>query len=578
MIPPRVAVIGSGPSGVAAASVLRHRGIAVTLLDGGRRPGPDSAALAEGLRTRLDAGLRPTGPQMRALRDPVKTGGTLRDFGRLLTGRPMDPRGIRKRVLGSDHAFAGADEVLPLEGHWLARTLAVGGLSTAWGAACYPLRPDETAAWPLPPGALDPWYGEAARLLGRRWSVDDLATVYPMPEGTAREAELPLPEAMQDPVFSALTAHWDAHRATLRAEGLRGGAARLAVMPPRPSGEDGAATACRRCGLCLFGCPWGAIWSADHALSALAAGLDHRTGWRVTRLEETADGTAEAVWLACVRPDGTAARLGPFDAVVLAAGALGSLRLVADSLPADRKPITAGLVENDMLVMPFALSPAVRDDTGRPPAFALAQGVLALDPTPDSPYPAHLQLYRPTERLLGPLGRLLGSLPPALAGVAARQARRIVIGSLYLHGAASRALSVTVTPDRMTVQGDRTNTGIAAEADALDRLTRAAHGTGLTPLRRLAQRLPPGFSCHLGGTLPMTATPPDDRRPSCTPQGRIRGLRRVYIADMASFPTMSAQNPTFTAMANAMRIARSMADTLPCSGTGDKGSAHPGEP
>jgi choline dehydrogenase-like flavoprotein len=46
------------------------------------------------------------------------------------------------------------------------------------------------------------------------------------------------------------------------------------------------------------------------------------------------------------------------------------------------------------------------------------------------------------------------------------------------------------------------------------------------------------------------------------PGGRLSGTTRVFVADSATFPTLPAQNLTFTAMANARRVARGIAQTL----------------
>ena len=63
----KVAVVGSGPSGVAAASALLEQGHAVELLDVGHTPGAASQALAGQMRATLARGERPSGALYRAL-------------------------------------------------------------------------------------------------------------------------------------------------------------------------------------------------------------------------------------------------------------------------------------------------------------------------------------------------------------------------------------------------------------------------------------------------------------------------------------------------------------------------------
>ena len=79
----------------------------------------------------------------------------------------------------------------------------------------------------------------------------------------------------------------------------------------------------------------------------------------------------------------------------------------------------------------------------------------------------------------------------------------------------------------------------------------------LRPLPALALRGDPGLSGHVGGTLPMRSKPgPLETDKS----GRLDGGREIYAVDLSVFPKMPAQNPTFTAVANAMRVASDWAD------------------
>jgi choline dehydrogenase-like flavoprotein len=70
-------------------------------------------------------------------------------------------------------------------------------------------------------------------------------------------------------------------------------------------------------------------------------------------------------------------------------------------------------------------------------------------------------------------------------------------------------------------------------------------------------RMPqPGASVHYGGTLPMRARP--ERRYETNRSGLLAGTKAVYIGDSAAFPRLPAKNLTFSIMANALRIGRSV--------------------
>jgi len=79
----------------------------------------------------------------------------------------------------------------------------------------------------------------------------------------------------------------------------------------------------------------------------------------------------------------------------------------------------------------------------------------------------------------------------------------------------------------------------------------ARRDLGFLPSTPLAKATPLGFSGHLSGSLPMRAEP--------TPlesgvDGRVHGTRAVFAIDTAVFPGLPAQNLTYTAMANALRV------------------------
>ncbi len=63
------------------------------------------------------------------------------------------------------------------------------------------------------------------------------------------------------------------------------------------------------------------------------------------------------------------------------------------------------------------------------------------------------------------------------------------------------------------------------------------------------------FSAHQMGTARMGA---DARTGVADPDGAVRGVRGLYVADASAFPTSSGVNPTLTIMALAMRNARRM--------------------
>jgi choline dehydrogenase-like flavoprotein len=65
------------------------------------------------------------------------------------------------------------------------------------------------------------------------------------------------------------------------------------------------------------------------------------------------------------------------------------------------------------------------------------------------------------------------------------------------------------------------------------------------------------YTAHLAGTARMGTDP---RTSVTTPSGRLHDVDNVFVADASTFPTFPGFNPTLTVMANALRIARGIAD------------------
>jgi choline dehydrogenase-like flavoprotein len=532
----RVAVVGSGPTGVAAASALVEQGHAVELLDVGHVPGAESAALAGRIRDAIGRGEKPGRALYRALhrgpggaaRSPLAGLATL--LGRVEAGRSQ------KRILGSTFVWDGADEGIPVESHVVTRSLARGGLSNAWGAACYPWRAGDFAGWPLAADDLAPHYARAAELLELEQSKDALERAYPLLGPT-------LPDAPRNPgsPLERLLARWRERDAELAAAGLTPGRARLAVRRE----------ACTRCGLCFYGCAFGAIWHAGRPLDGLA--LRYRPGCFVAGFREEAGG----VRVVGRAPEGALDER--FDALVLAAGVLSSLRIAADSLGLHERPTP--LLDNDLFLLPV-LSPGARPAWGFRSAFTLGEAVLALEAGVVSTRPLHLQLYTFHEFFLAELGDLLRALPAPLQDLAWAVLGAFAVAFAYLPGedstrASARVAAAAPGPGRIRIETRANPESRAILSRLLAYLRRLRGPLGFSPVPGLVKATPFGFHGHLAGTLPMRASPGPLETDAA---GRLSGTARVFVADTAAFPTLPAQNLTFTAMANALRVAGSLAE------------------
>src|SRR6266540_3539445 len=157
-------VIGSGPTGVAAAAALIAQGCDVLMVDVGEELEPSKAAL----RDRMGS-VQPSQWQRVDL-DEVT-----------MAGRPERPNAIRP--FGSDLLFrtpTAGKEWDQLAGLQHPRpSFDKGGLSNGWGASMLPYREADLGGWPIRAAEIAPHYDAVASIVSLAASHDDLALLFP---------------------------------------------------------------------------------------------------------------------------------------------------------------------------------------------------------------------------------------------------------------------------------------------------------------------------------------------------------------------------------------------------------------
>ena len=537
-----VAIVGSGPSGIAAASVLLEKGFHVDIYDGGETRDASAEQLKKELQVQIARQLEPDTKQWHQLLNGVEGNsfwGLLKDVLNATFLNRIRPEAIEKRNLGSRFAFRNTHSGIPLKGLHLPRSMAVAGLSNVWGAASYPLRPDEYHLWPLDQQHLSPWYTKAEQLLNLEYSIDGLADCYPASDRARKEYEK-FTSGYLEPMLD----HWGRYQQQLSEHGVAYGRARIAVNR-KTQQEDG----CRYCGLCLTGCPVDAIWHAGKGLEKIQTSLlRHLPGNLIHSFTESDNGISLKRLV-----DGQVEMVDTrYDAVVLAAGALSSVRIAAQSRQWQGK---VPILSNELMVVPF--KNRVNPIGSNHKNFGLSEAVIAMNGEFTGASPAHMQLYRFTLPLLGPVANLLVSLPGILRRLFTAPFSRLVFGFIYLHSEDSARYSATVDASseglsQLNIEMDKPGRGKKLFSSIMDKLKSMHLVTGIKPVLSLAKSTPAGFSCHIGGTMPMRRKPGEMETDL---SGRLSGTHRCYVVDAAVFPSLPAQNLTLTVMANAMRIA-----------------------
>jgi choline dehydrogenase-like flavoprotein len=512
-------VVGSGAAGVACAHALVTRGLPVTLLDAGIELEAHLRTIVDDLRS------KPPGEwdrhALEAVRRPIK----------------LTPRGISwKSSFGSAFPYCDTTGHVRIECHGVegAASLAKGGLSNVWGGATLPYRASDLADWPIDVEVLRPHYEAVAELLGIVGAKDRLEEEFPLYGPVAQ----PLRPSRQ---AAALMADLESAAETLRTGGYLFGHSRLAV----------AASHCRYCGLCQYGCPYRLVYNAASTLERLRERADFSYRPDVI-VEEVVESGSSVRILGVSRSTGARVQ---YDGarVFLASGALPTTKILLASLHAYDTPVT--MRDSQSFVFPmmrFRGTPGVLDES----LYTLAQVFLELADPALTERVIHLQLCTYNHNYLDALRDMLGPLHALSRWAVPGVMGRLLTVQGFLHSDDSARIRTTLRRDgaRSTLvleampnpQSRRVIEGVLAS------LRRHRGCFRAVPLSRILRVRDPGGSFHVGGTFPMRATPgpfESDRL------GRPCGLERVHAVDATVFPTIPGLPILYSIAANAHRIA-----------------------
>ncbi|MFN5534487.1 MAG: GMC oxidoreductase [Planctomyces sp.] len=525
-------VVGSGPAGVACAMALVEAGLPVTMVDGG-----------ESLEASISSVVTRMSMQSHA--------DWLEADRQLIQGKvETSARGVQlKKLFGSDFPYRSVDQILPNEsvgiGH-LTASLAIGGFSNVWGAAALQYGAKELKGWPLDVDDLEPAYKAVSRFMPISSDSDELDSLYPR----SGCAERSLRRSRQAEAIFRL---FERDRERFRRAGILFGGPRLAVRPHVFEGLAGAeSVGCSYCGQCLFGCPYGCIYSAVHTLERLKkfGNFHHLAGVVIDGFDECG-GTVTI----CGRrvADGERVFLSG-KKLFLAAGVVSTTRILLNAIPVYNQ--TAVMKTSEYFMLPLL---TVRNYWGGNSDLLHTLSQMFLECVDDevSSHNIHMQLYTYSDMFkialdqMGFGARLLTSL-----------FRRQLLGRLlviqgYLHSDDSSTISMSLGKGGvLRLVGNQSLRGGQVVRRLMATLLRVLPFSGVIPLVPMLKVGLPGEGRHAGGAFPMSATPgPLEVDVSCRPAG----LRHVHVVDASVFPTVPAATITLTAMANAYRVGKSVA-------------------
>lgn len=537
-----IAIIGSGPSGAQAAAEAIDGGASVTIFD----VGIDAPSIAMSVPVASFTGLRHSDPHQRRY-----FLGEDSEYDRNINDRVgahfTPPRAyIKSRV--SELAPIISTTFFPEQ------SLALGGLGAGWGSGCQTFEPFELQRAGLPASEMPEFYDSVARDIGVSGAIEDDTGATTLSGITVqRPAEIDLNAA------SILSAY-EQRREIYQSRGFLLGRAGLATLTEPLCGAQGVGRSPNPYFDMDFYTDFGrSVYRPKFTIEALQAKssrFKYRSGVLLERFRERDD----CVCLILLELKSGRRQQVLVRRLILAANPLNSARIVLRSYQAfnSRQPLLCNPYHYIAAINLRMLGRAALDRR-----HSLAQLIASYTPAHrggDHVFAAFFS-YRSLMHF-----RLIREMPlPTSLGLLASRALQTSLTILGVHHPEVprdcnwiRLVGPTAKGDFLEAQYFTPTEERANIARDLQGLRGCLRDLRVIPFSTVAT--PPGSSIHYAGTIPFGHDA--DGTITTDPTGRISRSRAVYIADASPWKYLPAKGPTFTLMANARRIARTVLRSL----------------
>lgn len=500
---PRVAVIGSGPSGTTAARVLIDAGINVDMYD----VGTDASYRDQDLT-----------PQQKEGIIPKKT-----LFGLSFMYRRRDGA----RMTMSENTNFDTSH-------------AKGGLSTVWGATVGATTAHDILDWPVSIDEISTHLERVFKYMNLSAREDMIDDIYPI---KVKGSNLPYENHQSKFILDQAERNFS----QLINAGILIGKAKLAV-----DSMLGSEKTCILCGKCMTGCEVGSIFNSWNTVSLLKE--DEKFRYFEHRLVRRFRERNKVVELFFSTLPDESESMESYDAVILAAGCIDSTKIVDCSLGWTGNEYQ--IKDSQKFYFPVWVGKGFRGSTNESISLAHlyvqdfdAKGnVIQCQLYPGKPI-AHMIF----EHLFGRFGQVIGRLfSPFL--------NRCMVGVVYFSSAVSGRIPIRFGGGNQIFAGGNENQASTKEFNTfIGKLINLRNLTGFSPFFYLKLKSKLGHSQHFGGTIPMKAKPAKYESDSL---GRPFGCSRVFVVDSAVLPSVPATPTTGLVMANASRISEWVAKNL----------------
>jgi choline dehydrogenase-like flavoprotein len=433
------------------------------------------------------------------------------------------------------------DSTHQTSGMALLPSLAKGGLSNVWGSAVLPYIQQDIENWPVRIEDLDPHYRSVLSFMPLAGTTDGIAERFPL--YTDKPNQLSRSRQARD-----LLATLETNRSKLREEGILFGSSRIAVAASNRNGF-----ACAACGLCMYGCPYELIYNSRSTLEELKRNplFTYISGFRVHELLEEGAGVS----IRAAELTSGEERLFRGSRVFMATGVIPTTRIILNSLKAFDTEVT--LKDSQYFLLPVLRFRGAGLVTSEE-LHTLSQLFMEIFDPKVSEKSIHLQIYTYNDLFKDAITASLRATYKLFRPFEYSFLSRFLLIQGYLHSELSGSINVQLKHDSnarggtLIMKGVKNDTTGKVISRLIAKLRRNARRIGGIPLASLLKIGEPGRGFHSGGSLPMSNSP---GKLETDVYGRPFGFKRVHVADATSFPSIPASTITFSAMANAHRIA-----------------------
>lgn len=409
----------------------------------------------------------------------------------------------------------------------LAGSANLGGWTELWGATILRLSKSELSPWPISDSDL----------------MDDWIKVESI---LKKKSENSLTENQQQEAFERIVPNW--LKSIQKNSKLLIENSNLAI-----SGfSDSPLSGCTQCGKCLIGCEWGHIWSPSGNWPDLFK--DSRVRYLPGKWVESVSENSDSVFVRYRNRNGQLFK-SEYDFVIVALGPIQTAAMLLRSKIA-HDPVV--LKDSQTVLVPFVLRGLGK--TGNlSNRIALSDAFVYfpdrnVETDLDSSDNFYCQIYGHswslTDEMISQI-QILRYFPRPLINFVLQ---RLGIALCYLDEKISGTIEVTFDGLRAHVTPRKTEINFVLVKKTVKKYLLLA---GLIPLIRFSKTIGVGSSSHYGASFPMTSQELPDENFSDS-LGRPNGLKKTFIVDTSIFSKINSTPPTFNAMANARRIARTI--------------------